>query len=92
MDRDPSWMSRSGVRPSSTTRDAGAGWGRVSLMGLAIWVCAVVGFAVVPDRAISYLSPRVSPVVRDLLVLLVFGSALVLVSWLFVRLQNRRTG
>lgn len=84
-------MSRSGAQPPST-RDPGLGWGRASLMGLAVWVCAVAGFAVVPDQAISYLSPRVSPAIRDLLVLLVFGAALVLVSWLFVRLQNQRTG
>jgi flagellar biogenesis protein FliO len=46
----------------------------------------------IPDRLIAYLSLHVSPPTRDLLVLLSFVIAFLLVGWLFVRLQRQRAG
>lgn len=94
MDYSLGSMSRSGVEPRSIRGGEGAveGWGRASLKALIVWVCALAGFVLLPDRLISYLSLHVSPKTRDLLVLLFFLIAFLLVSWLFVRLQRPRAG
>ena len=87
-------MRRTTVEPRSTRGGEGAleGWGRASLKALAVWVCALAGFVLIPDRLITYLSLHVSPTIRDLLVVLSFVIAFLLVSWVFVRLQGRRAG
>ncbi len=94
MDYSRGSMSRSGVEPRSTHDGVGAveGWGRASLKALAVWVCALAGLVLIPDRLIAYLSLHVSPPTRDLLVLLSFVIAFLLVGWLFVRLQRQRAG
>ena len=87
-------MSRWGAGSRSTRGGDGEveGWGRASLKALAVWVCALAGVVLIPDRLIAYLSLHVSPPTRDLLVLLSFVIAFLLVGWLFVRLQRQRAG
>jgi hypothetical protein len=66
-------------------------WGGALWKGALVLVLAFLGFVAVPDRLFSYLALHVGPRLRDLLVLLEVVVAFVLLTWLFVRLQTRRT-
>jgi len=73
----------------------GSGGGHDSWVGAAIravimLVVSVVVFALVPERLLTFLTIRVSPSVRDALVVLWWAVALVATMVLFVRLQTRR--
>jgi hypothetical protein len=67
------------------------GWGVALLKSLLVLVLSVAGFVILPDRLFSYLALHVSPRARDGLVLLWVALAFVFLTWLFVRLQARRT-
>jgi membrane-bound metal-dependent hydrolase YbcI (DUF457 family) len=64
-------------------------WGRALLCGAVVLILAIVGFGVVPDRMITYLSTRVTPIARDLLVTLWVVAFFIFLTWLYVRLQPR---
>lgn len=56
----------------------------------AVLIAAVVGFVVVPDRLVAYLSLHVAPRTRDAIVLLWSISWFVALSFAFVLLQRTR--
>jgi hypothetical protein len=57
------------------------------LKAFVILLLAFVGFAIIPDRLVAYLSLHVTPRVRDSLVTLWVAVYFVFLTWLFVRLQ-----
>ena len=63
-------------------------WGRSSAIGAALLVVAVVGFVVVPDRLLAFLSTRTAPRTRDALVVLYVVVFFIAISWVFVRVQH----
>lgn len=66
------------------------GWLSAAWKAAAVLIAAVVGFMVVPDRIVAYLSPRVAPRTRDAIVLLWSIVWFVALSFAFVTLQRRR--
>ena len=73
---------------------SGGTWVGATIRAAVMLVTSVVVFALVPERLLTFLSIRVSPSVRDLLVVLWWAVALVATLVLFVRLQpkhSRRT-
>ena len=68
----------------------GDGWGTALVKSVVILVLSVVGFGVVPDRLVSYLSLHMSPTGRDLLVSLWVLVFFVFLCVLFVRFQRPR--
>jgi hypothetical protein len=72
-------------------RDTGSAterWGRSSAIAAAVLVVAVVGFVVVPDRLLAFLSTRTAPRTRDALLVLYVVVFFIAISWLFVRVQR----
>lgn len=63
-------------------------WRRASTIAAALLVVGVVGFVVVPDRLLAFLSTRTAPRTRDALVVLYVVVFLIAISWLFVRVQR----
>lgn len=59
------------------------------LKAFIILLLAFVGFAIIPDRLVAYLSLHVAPRVRDSLVTLWVIVYFIFLTWLFVRLQPR---
>jgi hypothetical protein len=53
-------------------------------------VALVAGLVVIPDRLLSYLSPRVGATARDALMLGYEVVAFVILAWAFVALQRGR--
>jgi hypothetical protein len=68
-------------------RNSTTSWIRATALAALMIVVSVVVFAVVPDRLLGYLTVRVAPNVRDLLVTLWWVVAFVGACFLFVRLQ-----
>jgi hypothetical protein len=66
-------------------------WLGAAIRAAVMLVVSVVVFALVPERLLTFLAIRVSPSVRDVLVVLWWVVALVATLVLFVRLQPRRT-
>jgi len=64
-------------------------WVGAAVRAVVMLVVSVVVFALVPERLLTYLTIRVSPSVRDALVVLWWAAALVATFVLFVRLQAR---
>jgi hypothetical protein len=56
-----------------------------------ILVLSFLGFVIVPDRLLSYLSLHVAPDVRDALVVAWWVVFFIFLSWLFLRLQREGT-
>jgi hypothetical protein len=54
-------------------------------------IAAIVGFMVVPDRLVAYLSLHVAPRTRDAIVLIWSVFWFVVLSFAFVLLQRRRS-
>lgn len=71
---------------------AETGWGAAVWKGLVVLIASFLGFVIVPDRLVSYLSLHVAPDVRDALGVVWWIAFLVFLSWLFVRLQRRASG
>jgi len=63
-------------------------WRRSSAIAAVLLVVAVVGFVVVPDRLLAFLSTRTGPRTRDALVVLYVVVFFIALSWLFVRVQR----
>ena len=68
----------------------GGTWLGAAIRAVAMLVVSVVVFALVPERLLTFLTIRVSPSVRDALVVLWWAIALVATFALFVRLQRSR--
>ncbi|MBI3648391.1 MAG: hypothetical protein HY240_06555 [Actinobacteria bacterium] len=68
----------------------GGGWGSAALRAALMLVVSILGFVFIPNQLLTYLSLRVVPRERDLLVTLWWVVTLVACSWLFVRLQQGR--
>jgi hypothetical protein len=67
-------------------------WGHAILTSAIVLVLAIVGFGIVPDRLITFLTTRITPTWRDLLVTLWVVGFFVFLTWLYVRLQPRAGG
>jgi hypothetical protein len=67
---------------------SGVGWGSGLARSSLLLILSFVGFVLVPDRLVGYLSQHVVPRTRDALVLLWVIAFFVFMSWLFVRLQG----
>ena len=70
---------------------ASSSWGRAIALGAAILLVILVTLILIPNALLGYLSTRVTPNARDLIVVAVWLVGFVLCCVLFVRLQ-RRTG
>lgn len=68
---------------------AAEGWGGALVRGAAALIASFLGFVVVPDRLMSFLSVRVVPRARDGLVLLWVVVFFVFDCWLLIQLQRR---
>ena len=68
------------------------GWASATWKAALVLVAALVGLVVVPDRLLAFLSTRVTPRLRDLIVAAFAVLAFVLLSLAFVRLQRGRRG
>lgn len=66
-------------------------WGRAVVSALVAVVLLGVVFAVVPDRLTKFIEYRSSAIVRDVVVTVWFGAAIVASVWTLVRLQRRGT-
>lgn len=73
------------------TSDDRETWSRAALAAAVMVVASAAGFVLIPNQLIAYLSLRVSPKERDLLVTGWWALAFVGCCWLFVRLQSRET-
>ncbi len=74
-----------------SSRGNGDTWVGAAIRAAVMLVVSVVVFALVPERLLTFLAIRVSPSVRDALVVLWWAVALVATLILFVRLQPKRT-
>jgi formate-dependent nitrite reductase membrane component NrfD len=68
------------------------GWASATWKAALVLGVALVGLVVVPDRLLAFLSIRVTPRLRDLIVAACAVLAFVLLSFVFVRLQRARRG
>jgi hypothetical protein len=77
--------------PQPADRDTDeAGWGSAVGRAALMLVVSVLGFVIIPNQLLTYLSLRVIPKERDLLVTLWWAAAFVGSCWLFLRLQRGR--
>jgi hypothetical protein len=53
-------------------------------------VASFLALVIVPDRLLAFLSPRITPASRDLLVVAWVTVAFVALCWLFVAIQRGR--
>jgi hypothetical protein len=67
---------------------SGGGWGGDLARSSLLLILSFMGFVLVPDRLVGYLSLHVVPRTRDALVLLWVIAFFVFMSWMFVRLQG----
>ena len=79
-------MSDTGSATGNGTRRS---WGSAVGTSLVVLVVSILAFMVVPNELIAFLSTRVEPTARDLLVSVWWVLALVVCIWLFVRVQDR---
>jgi hypothetical protein len=75
-------VSAMNAGPASRDSLATAAWKALILLALSF-----VGFMLIPDRLLSYLSVHVAPRTRDSFVSLWLAVFFVFMTWLFVRLQ-----
>lgn len=76
-----------GARPESALPSGN--WGGALVRAAVILVASFVGFVLIPNRLVGYLSLHVVPKTRDGLVLLWVVAFFLFMCWLFVRLQRR---
>lgn len=67
---------------------AAPGWGSGLSRAALLLAVSFVGFLLIPNRLVAYLSLHVAPRARDALVLLWVALFFVFMGWLFVRLQR----
>lgn len=65
-------------------------WPAALVMATAVMLGAYLGLALIPDLLISFLTSRVSPDARDLIVTGYFVVAFLALSWAFVAAQRWR--
>lgn len=63
-------------------------WGSAALRAGVVLAGALIALAIVPDRLMAFLTLRVSPRLRDLLVVAWVGVSLLALSWGLVALQR----
>jgi hypothetical protein len=83
--------SKEGANDSSISlRQAGhhLSWERAAVISTFVLVVSILAFMIIPNQLIAYLSARVDPTARDLLVTLWWAMSLVACGWLFVRVQG----
>ena len=81
-------MSETGEAPEAGRTDVPRqSWGQAAWRAAVILVLAYLGFVIVSDRLVNYLSLHVVTVARDILVLLWVVAYFVFLCWLFVKLQ-----
>jgi hypothetical protein len=80
------------LRTRSTSQIGAESWRPALLKAAAVVVLAVVGFMIVPDRLLVYLSTRVSPHIRDAIMTLWTAAFFGAMSFAFTFLQKRRRG
>jgi hypothetical protein len=66
------------------------GWLPAAWKAAVLLIAAFVGFMVVPDRLVAYLSLHVAPRIRDAIILLWSVFSFVALSFVLVLLQRRR--
>ncbi len=66
----------------------GGGRGSDLARAALVLILSFLGFVLIPNRLVAYLSLHVVPRTRDALVLLWVIAFFVFMSWLFVRLQG----
>jgi hypothetical protein len=76
-------------RHEGRTRSA-MGWTRPAIGAAVMIVLSYVAFVFVPNTLLGYLSTRVVPTWRDLIVVAWWAMAFVACCWVFVRLQRGR--
>lgn len=87
-------VDRSGTEEHARALDGertAEGWSSAAIRAAVIVVLSVVGFILVPDRIVIYLSEHARPGVRDLATLAWVLAWFVALSWLVTRLQRPRT-
>jgi hypothetical protein len=87
-------VSRSAPSEHARSLDGGGaadGWSSAAIRAALVLVLSVVGFVLVPDRIVTYLSEHARPSVRDLATLVWVLGWFTVLSWLVTRLQRRRT-
>jgi len=67
-------------------------WGSGLARGGLVLVLSIIGFVLVPNRLVAYLSLHAVPRTRDALALIWMGVFFAFMSWLFGRLQGRERG
>lgn len=77
-------------RTSANDRTTNGTWGMAAVRSAAVLGAGIFGFMLVPNQLLSYLSLHVRPAARDLLVAGWWVIALMVCTWLFVRIQGRR--
>jgi hypothetical protein len=84
---------RSATSEHAQSLDGGGAdsWSSAAIRAAVIAVLSVIGFVLVPDRMVTYLSENTRPGVRDLATLAWVLAWFVLLSWLVTRLQRQRT-
>jgi hypothetical protein len=90
----PVGVSESGPEEHAPHLDGGPAaesWWSAAVRAAVIVVLSVVGFLLVPDRIVTYMSEHARPGVRDLATLAWVLAWFVALSWLVTGLQRRRT-
>jgi len=80
-------VNTNGAARTSEERET---WSRAVVAAAIVVVASAAAFVLIPNQLIGYLSLRVSPKERDLLVTGWWVLAFVGCCWLFVQLQPRR--
>jgi hypothetical protein len=65
-------------------------WGVASVKAVAMIAISFLVFVLVPNSLLGYLTTRMTPTGRDLVVAAWWLAAFVVACWIFVRMQRRR--
>lgn len=76
--------------PEDAVVPATTSWGRAALAALAMVVVSFLVFVLIPNTLLGYLTTRMTPTGRDLVVAAWWAFGFVLACVIFVRLQPRR--
>lgn len=78
------------ILPTGPGPDGGGSWGAAAFKALAMIAISFLVFVLVPNSLLGYLTTRMTPTGRDLVVATWWLAAFVVACWIFVRLQRRR--
>ena len=76
--------------PEHAGTPAATSWGRAALAALAMVAVSFFVFVLIPNTLLGYLTTRMTPAGRDLVVAGCWAFGFVLACLIFVRLQPRR--